>query len=72
LVGNVGKEPSFTEFQNPTGKSKGRYRFPLATVKSSKDTNGEIVQKVTWHNITTVDPHAEQYIKTGYDQTLII
>jgi single-stranded DNA-binding protein len=71
LVGNIGKEPTFSEFQNPKGSVKGRYRFPLATVKVVKDAAGETVQKVTWHNITTVDPMAEQYIKTGYGQTLI-
>jgi hypothetical protein len=66
MVGNIGKEPSFTPFQNPQGHIKGRYKFPLATHKSIKDSTGELVRKVTWHNISTLDPLAEQYIKTGY------
>ena len=67
LVGNVGREPAFLEFTNPQGNLKGRYKFPLATFKTVKGSDGELTQKTTWHNITTLDPAAEAYIKTGYD-----
>lgn len=46
LIGNLGKDPEYTENQNFK-----RASFPLATSEVYSDKNNNIVETTEWHNI---------------------
>lgn len=55
LIGNIGKEPELTTFENGNKKLS----FTLATNDYYTNTKGEKVQQTEWHNIIAWGKTAE-------------
>lgn len=64
LYGNVGQEPEVKSLENGRKMAK----FSLATSEKFKDSNGNLVDETTWHNLVawgrTVDV-IEKYVNKG-------
>lgn len=64
LIGRLGKEPEIIKMDS--GKVKAR--FTLATNESYKNSEGETVEEVEWHNLVAWGKLAEnigKYLKKG-------
>lgn len=55
LIGNLGKDPEMRYTPN----AKAVATFSLATSRKYKDTDGQLVEETTWHNIVTWERLAE-------------
>lgn len=64
LIGNVGKDPEVTTFDNGSKVAK----FTLATSERYTDKSGQKQEKTEWHNIVAWGPQAdviEKYVTKG-------
>lgn len=61
LIGHLGKDPDTFTFDDGTKKSS----FPLATIESYKNREGEWQDKTEWHNIVGYRYLAEKNIVKG-------
>jgi single-strand DNA-binding protein len=64
LFGNVGKDPIITQFENGNKVAK----WSMATNEKIKNSNGETVDDVQWHNIVAwgnVATVVEKYVTKG-------
>lgn len=64
LIGNLGRDPELKY----TEKGTARCTFSIATNESYKDDNGNLIDRVEWHNIVVWRKFAEvcgQYLKKG-------
>lgn len=64
LIGNVGKDPEVTSFDNGSKVAK----FTLATSEKYTDKSGQKQERTDWHNIVAWGPQAdlvEKYVTKG-------
>jgi len=64
LIGNLGKNPEVTTFENGVKKAS----FSLATTEKYKDREGRPVENTEWHNVVLwrgLAEIAEKYLSKG-------